>query len=89
MSNSAKDPEKAMEVVNNEHDSEEEVEDEEAAAAKAQSAQLLKNPAVMAALQGKLNSMVGNPSGYIQVGGREQWKPKSQVSCDECHCGYF
>ncbi len=31
------------------------------------SAALLKNPAVMAALQGKLDGMVGSPSGYVQV----------------------
>ena len=75
MANKTKDPEKAMEVVdNNDHESEEEVDDDEAAtgengtdAGDSVSSQLLKNPAVMAALQGKLDSMVGSPSGYIQV----------------------
>merc|ERR1712002_961296 len=31
------------------------------------SSQLLKNPEVLAALQGKLGSIVGTPSGYIQA----------------------
>ena len=64
------DPEKAMDVVNNDH-SEEEVEDSDDEGNNKLTAnvtsQLLKNPAVMAALQGKLDGMVGTPSGYIQV----------------------
>ncbi len=72
---SAKDPEKAMEVVDN--DSEEEIEEDGAedgktAGGDSVSSQLLKNPAVMAALQGKLDSMVGNPSGYIQVRNKDE-----------------
>ena len=70
--NNTKDPEKAMEV--NDHDSDVEEVDEEGEAG-VRSAQLLKNPAVLAALQGKLDSMVGNPSGYIQVRGKNHsWK---------------
>merc|ERR1712241_1610284 len=58
------DPEKAMEVENDHED----VEDEEIDGQNAKSsmaAELLKNPAMFAALQGKLNSMVGVNSGYI------------------------
>jgi len=54
------DPEKAMEIENDHED----VEDEEVDA-KADVSELLKNPALMQALQGKLNSMVGMNSGYI------------------------
>ncbi len=68
------DPEKAMEVVDdNDHESLDEDDDEGkkgAAGGKDVSsltAEMLKNPAVMAALQGKLDSMVGTPSGYIEV----------------------
>ena len=60
------DPEKAMEVENDHED----VEDEEIDGQNAKSsmaAELLKNPAMFAALQGKLNSMVGVNSGYISV----------------------
>jgi len=63
------DPEKAMEVVDdNDHEDleDEEDEDEDGVDAKTMSAQLLKDPAVLAALQGKLASMVGSSSGYIQ-----------------------
>merc|ERR1712036_33747 len=56
------DPEKAMEVENDHED----LEDEEVDAdAKNNVSELLKNPALMEALQGKLNSMVGINSGYI------------------------
>jgi len=56
------DPEKAMEVEN-EH---EDVEDEEVDGDNAkQVSELLKNPALMEALQGKLGQMVGMNSGYI------------------------
>merc|ERR1719158_1998279 len=61
------DPEKAMEVENDHEDIEED-EDEEIDGQNAKSsmaAELLKNPAMFAALQGKLNSMVGINSGYI------------------------
>ena len=58
------DPEKAMEVEN-EH---EDVEDEEVDGDNAkQVSELLKNPALMEALQGKLGQMVGMNSGYIAV----------------------
>merc|ERR1711890_118491 len=57
------DPEKAMEVVND-HDSGEDGENEGEVKASV-AAELLKNPALFNALQGKLNSMVGMNSGYI------------------------
>jgi nucleosome assembly protein 1-like 1 len=61
------DPEKAMEVENDHEDIEED--DDEVAdgtnAKATMAAELLKNPAMFAALQGKLNSMVGMNSGYI------------------------
>ena len=60
------DPEKAMEVENDHED----LEDEEVDGTVGKStmaAELLKNPAMFAALQGKLNSMVGVNSGYISV----------------------
>ena len=60
------DPEKAMEVENDHED----VEDEEVEASDVKTsmaAELLKNPALFNALQGKLNSMVGMNSGYIAV----------------------
>jgi len=58
------DPEKAMLV----DDSHEEVEDEEEAGNDTAmvTKEMLKNPAVLAALQGKLDSMAGSMSGYIQ-----------------------
>lgn len=90
----AKDPEKAMEVVDdNNHDggdSEEEIEDDSATGGDSAkvSAALLKNPAVMAALQGKLDGMIGSPSGYIQVGTHRVQAPFLIVP-DECHCGYI
>ena len=59
------DPEKAMEVVNNDDSGEEEEVDGDVKANVA--AELLKNPALFSALQGKLNSMVGMNSGYIAV----------------------
>jgi len=58
------DPEKAMEVENDHED----IDDEEVDGQNAKgimAAELLKNPAMFAALQGKLNSMVGVNSGYI------------------------
>ena len=60
------DPEKAMEVENDHED----IDDEEVDGVVGKStmaAELLKNPAMFAALQGKLNSMVGVNSGYISV----------------------
>merc|ERR1711994_948549 len=54
------DPEKAMLV----DDSHEEVEDEEEGVVDAK--KLMMNPAVLSALQGKLDSMSGDISGYIQ-----------------------
>jgi len=60
------DPEKAMESHDDDHESIDEDDDEEAKDEKSVASQLLKNPAVMAALQGKLDSMVGSPSGYIE-----------------------
>merc|ERR1711910_311203 len=65
--NKMADPEKAMEVENDHEDIEED--DDEVAdgtnAKATMAAELLKNPAKFAALQGKLNSMVGMNSGYI------------------------
>merc|ERR1711997_499823 len=58
------DPEKAMEVVNNDDSGEEEEVDGSDIKANV-AAELLKNPALFSALQGKLNSMVGMNSGYI------------------------
>lgn len=55
------DPEKAIEVHSDDHEDIEDDEDEENVSSK-----LLSDPKVMAALQGKLGSMVGSPSGYIQ-----------------------
>lgn len=61
----AEDPEKAMDVTDG---SEEEDHDDEAGTdTKTLTSQLLANPAVMSALQGKLDSMIGSPSGYIKV----------------------
>lgn len=58
------DPEKAMEVENDHED----VEDEEVNADDDKRvSELLKNPALMEALQGKLGQMVGMNSGYIAV----------------------
>ena len=59
------DPEKAMDVVdNNDSGEDEEVEGDVKSSV---AAELLKNPALFSALQGKLNSMVGMNSGYIAV----------------------
>ena len=60
------DPEKAMEVVNNDDSGEEEEVDGSDIKANV-AAELLKNPALFSALQGKLNNMVGMNSGYIAV----------------------
>ena len=56
------DPEKAMLV----DDSHEEVEDEEEGVT-VDGKKLMMNSAVLSALQGKLDSMSGDISGYIQV----------------------
>ena len=37
------------------------------AGAGALTAEMLKNPALMQALQGKLDGIIGTPSGYIEV----------------------
>ena len=69
MSKDTKDPEKAMDVVDSDHEDVEEDDDDVAGgdpAAQAKAA-LLQNPALLSALQGKLNGMVGTSSGYIQV----------------------
>ena len=79
------DPEKAMEVVNNDDSGEEEEVD--GADIKANvAAELLKNPALFSALQGKLNTMVGMNSGYIAVSIFHYFY---DFQNDECHCGYF
>jgi len=62
------DPEKQM-IVEDGSDHEDMSSEDEAAADSAtttNAASLLKDPAVLAALQGKLGSMVGQPSGYIK-----------------------
>jgi len=59
------DSEKAM-LVDDEHEDVSSDEEETTDAAKAGAAALLKDPAVLAALQGKLGSIVGQNSGYIQ-----------------------
>ena len=63
------DPEKAMLVDGNSSHEDEIDEDgvEEGGDKNSITAQMLKNPAVMAALQGKLDSMAGTMSGYIDV----------------------
>lgn len=62
------DPEKAMEVENDHEDVEdEEVDGEQKINSSTMAAELLKNPALFNAFQGKLNSMVGMNSGYIAV----------------------
>ena len=60
------DPEKQM-VVEDGSDHEDLSSDEEApgAGGHASASSLLQDPAVMAALQGKLGAMVGTPSGYV------------------------
>ena len=40
------------------------------AGAGALTAEMLKNPALMQALQGKLDGIIGTPSGYIEVQAR-------------------
>ena len=61
----ADDPEKAMDVTD---ESEEEIDDDgEAKDSKTLTSELLKNPAVMSALQGRLDAMAGSASGYIKV----------------------
>ena len=61
----------AMNVVEtNSEDDVEDVEEEEDGSEMNQeklSAAMLRNPQVMAALQARLDSMVGDPSGYIKV----------------------
>ena len=61
------DPEKQM-VVEEGSDHEDLSSDDEAAGAggaQTNASSLLQDPAVMAALQGKLGAMVGTPSGYV------------------------
>lgn len=58
------DAEEEVEDVEGEH--EEEAGGDQAAESKKIAAQLMKNPQVLAALQEKLGSIVGTPSGYIQ-----------------------
>jgi len=60
-----KDTEKAMLVEDDQHEDMSSDEEDNAVAAQDASS-LLKDPAVLAALQGKLGSMVGQNSGYIQ-----------------------
>jgi len=61
------DPEKAMLVDgNSSHDDVDNESDDGAGGKNTITAQMLKNPAVMAALQGKLDSMAGTMSGYIE-----------------------
>ena len=59
----ADDPEKAMDVT----DESEEEDHEGSGDHKTLTSELLKNPAIMSALQGKLDSMAGSASGYIKV----------------------
>lgn len=63
-------PDKTAVVENSEEDIEE-VEEEEEGSEKLSKEKLqaavLQNPKVMAALQARLDSMVGDPSGYIKV----------------------
>jgi len=59
------DSEKAM-LVEDEHEDMSSEEEEDGDAARTSAAALLKDPAVLAALQGKLGSIVGQNSGYIQ-----------------------
>ena len=64
------DPEKAAIIANSDDDHEEIEEEEEAdnkMDTKDEVASVLRNPQVMAALQARLDSMVGNPSGYVKV----------------------
>lgn len=63
------DSEKAAIIENSEEDVEEveEEEEEEGLSKEKLSAAMLKNPQVMAALQARLDSMVGDPSGYIKT----------------------
>jgi len=60
------DSEKAMLVEDDHEDMSSEEEEEDNDAARSSAAALLKDPAVLAALQGKLGSIVGQNSGYIQ-----------------------
>ena len=67
------DPEKAA-IIANSDDEHEEVEEEEVADTKDGDiadgmGAVLRNPQVMAALQARLDSIVGNQSGYIKVHG--------------------
>ncbi len=63
------DSEKAAMIENSEEDVEEVEEEEESDKLSKEklSAAVLRNPQVMAALQARLDSMVGDPSGYIKV----------------------
>lgn len=61
------DPEKAMQVDKNDENDDSSGDEEIDSKTASVASQLLKNPAVMAALQGKLDGMVGRNSGYIQT----------------------
>lgn len=64
------DPEKAAIIANSDDDHEEIEEEEEVdnkMDTKDEVASVLRNPQVMAALQARLDSMVGNPSGYVKT----------------------
>jgi len=82
--------------VEDQHETEEEeLDDEEVSSSPAKkgqkgltgqlSAELLKNPGVMAALQGKLNAMAGGSSGYIQVTHTGPIPASHYSANDECH----
>lgn len=60
------DAEEEVEEVEGEDDGDEEAAGDTAAESTKIAAQLMKNPQVLAALQEKLGSIVGTPSGYIQ-----------------------
>lgn len=67
---STMDSDKAAIVENSEEDIEEVEEEEEGSdkfSKEKLQAAVLQNPKVMAALQARLDSMVGDPSGYIKV----------------------
>jgi len=66
MSGSKGDAEKALEVVDTADMESASDDDNEEEITSSMASKLLQDPNVMAALQGKLNSMVGSASGYIQ-----------------------
>ena len=73
------DPEKASNTDNTEEDVEEEEDGSELIVAGKTKNQLtsavLRNPQVLAALQSRINSMVGQPSDYIQVHEHDSFIP--------------